>query len=53
MKKKIKDLTIKDTIKICTNQEDCYGCPLVHVCALLPTQLISQHKEELEKEIEL
>lgn len=53
MKKKIKDITIADTIKICTNQEDCYGCPLVHVCALLPVQLQVQHKEDLEKEIKI
>lgn len=53
MKKKLKDITISETIKICKNQEDCYGCPLVHVCAELPVQLQVYHKKDLEKEIEL
>lgn len=50
MKKKIKELTIEETINICKKQYDCISCPLQHVCAELP---ISYKKNDLEKEIEL
>ena len=53
MKKKIKDLTITDTIVVCNKQNTCYDCPLVNVCASIPVYLQEQHKEDLEKEIDL
>ena len=50
MQKKLKDLTIKDTIKVCNKQYDCYSCPLERVCAELPIQY---KNEDLEKEIDV
>ena len=50
MKKKIKDLTIEESIKICKRQYDCYSCPLQRVCAELPVQY---KNEDLEKEIDV
>ena len=50
MKKKIKDLTIEDTIMVCKKQYDCYSCPLQRICAELPIQF---KKEDLDKEINL
>lgn len=50
MKKKIKELTIEETINICKKQYDCISCPLQHICAELP---VSYKKNDLEKEIEL
>ena len=50
MKKKIKELTIKDTIKVCNKQDDCYSCPLVNICAKFPFDI---KNKELKKEIKL
>ena len=50
MRKKIKDLTIEETINTCKRQYDCYSCPLQRICAELPIQY---KNEDLEKEIEL
>ena len=53
MKRKIKELTIEETIIVCKRQNICYNCPLIHVCAEIPVYLHTNHKEDLEKEIEI
>ena len=51
MKKKIKDITIEDMIKICASKEGCLDCPLYNICTYIPYYYKS--KEDIEKEIDL
>ena len=51
MKKKIKELTIEETINICDKQNDCYSCPLVKICDRFP--YLMKRMPEMEKEIDL
>lgn len=53
MKKKLKELTIEETINICKKQYECRSCPLVDICSIAPALLVHQCKKDLEKEIEL
>ena len=50
MKKKIKDITIEEIVKVCKKQYDCYSCPLEQICAIFPMQY---KKKDLEKEIKI
>ena len=50
MQKKIKNLTIEETINICKRQHECVCCPLVNVCGKLPYYM--EREKDLEKEIE-
>lgn len=53
MKKKIKDLTMKEAEKICGNSTGCDICPLdVPSCSYCMKNVI-ENKELLEKEVEV
>jgi len=59
VKKKIQDLTLKETQDICKSQHECSRCPLhragciiapdYHMCAKLPREWdISKYRKEVE-----
>ena len=53
VKKKIKDLTMKEAEKICDNSRGCDECPLdVCNCSYCMKNVI-ENKELLEKEVEV
>ena len=54
MKKKIKDLTVKEFQKICGKYEYCHNCPLhlaYGLCSVI--DFTSINEKDLEKEVEV
>ena len=37
MKRKIKDLTVGEVVKVCKNQKTCYKCPLANTFCVFGT----------------
>ena len=50
MKKKIKDLTVAEVVKICKSQKTCYGCPLANTFCVFgtPQQIKLRRKVEIK-----
>ena len=55
MKKKIKDLTLDECVKICSVREDCQDCPLLSrdTCVINDMNYLAMKISQLEKEIEV
>ncbi len=51
MKKKLKDLTLKEVAELCSKQLNCYDCPFEPFCQQPPQYIFIKEKEE--KEIDL
>ncbi len=54
MKKKLKELTIKDIIKHCHTTDDCYNCIFCNSSLECEVEFIRLHSDdELEQEVEI
>ena len=54
MKKKIKDLTVEECIKICKKQKACAGCPIeAAMCEDRLSWSLDKKIDEYEKEVEV
>lgn len=48
MKKKLKDLTLKELAELCSKQPNCYDCPFEQFCQQPPQYIFIKEKEEKE-----
>lgn len=49
-KKRLRDLTINDVVKVCKKNNDCYSCPLLDICGI-PFGSLSNKKLNEESKI--